>query len=82
MTYTSRLQQLIAASGSALKALERERDSLVESHTPMTLRPKLENIPEPEVRAQVRKMDRTIQRLRTALGHYAEPAPTKRGKAS
>ncbi len=73
MSYTSRLQQLLAAAKRAHGLLHAERDSLVESHTPMSLQPKPENVPEPEVRAQIRRMDRALAQLRKAIGHYEMP---------
>lgn len=63
----NRLQLLISAAAEAQREIQKYRDSLVEVHVPMSLRPKTENIPEPEVRADVRRLDALLARLSKAL---------------
>lgn len=72
----TRLHLLLAAAADAQKELERHRDGLVEVHVPMALRPRVENIPEPEVRAEVRRLDRLLTQLRRALQLYAAAPET------
>lgn len=71
----TRLQMLLAAAGEALRELQRYRDELVEAHVPMTQHPKPENIPEREVRADVKRQDRILAQLRRAITLY-QPDPT------
>ncbi len=71
----TRLQLLLAAAGEALRELQRYRDELVEAHVPMTQHPKPENIPEREVRADVKRQDRILAQLRRAITLY-QPDPT------
>jgi len=66
----TRLDLLLAAAAQAEVELQKHRDGLVEVHVPMSLRPAPENIPEPEVRSEVRRLDRLLKQLRRALKHY------------
>jgi len=72
----TRLHLLLASAAAAQRELEKHRDGLVEVHVPMTQRPKPENIPEREVRAEVRRLDRIIDQLRRALQLYAAAPET------
>lgn len=63
----NRLPRLIAAAADAQMELQKHRDGLLEVHVPMSLPPKTRNVPEREVRAEVRRLDRLIERLRGAL---------------
>lgn len=63
----TRLELLLAAAAQAEVELQKHRDGLLEVHVPMSLPPKTRNIPEREVRAEVRRLDRLLERLRRAL---------------
>lgn len=66
----NRLQILLDAAKQARREIQRQRDALLEVHVPMSLQPKPENVPEPEVRAELKRIDRLLRQLARAVALY------------